>query len=233
MEKIKLNENFFNNKPKYKGHESTLYLYEGSLIKIFNQKDYELIKNKIAKLEIISDIKEDIIKPTHLVYMNNNVIGYAMDYKKGYKNTKKTSHMSKKTKLKVLNNTLDQLNILHKYGIIYGDLHRSNILYNKKGKSYLCDLDNTRIGNLDFDILYIVPKVYVWKISEIDEVMDNYMFNIITSSILYNHHELKALEYMRHNKESFKNLNDDYLNIINAMTSLNNKTKNKIKKFIK
>ena len=41
MEKIKLNESFFNNKPKYQGHESTLYLYEGSLIKIFNKKDYE------------------------------------------------------------------------------------------------------------------------------------------------------------------------------------------------
>ena len=233
MEKIKLNESFFNNKPKYQGHESTLYLYEESLIKIFNQKDYELIKNKIAKLEIISDIKEDIIKPTHLVYMNNNVIGYTMDYKKGYIKAKNIKFKTKNARIKILENILNQLEILHKYGIIYGDIHRSNIIYNMKNEAYLCDLDNVRIGNLDFDILYMIPKIYRRRISEIDEYMDNYMFNIIIASILYNCHELRAMDYIYYNKEAFKEFGDDYLDIIDAMISLNDSSKEKIKTFIK
>lgn len=67
-------------------------------------------------------------------------------------------------------------------GIYIGDISEKNIFVTDNGVK-LCDLDNIRIGNLDFDVLNLFQKNYLREYENIDDI-DKYTFNLFTVSYL-------------------------------------------------
>lgn len=175
MNIIKVSDSIYKTYPKHRGHESKIYEQDGILLKIFNTSNIEILKNKREKLEIISSLDIDDAKPIDLIEINNVIKGYTM-LDDGYKvlDIYKQRNRKKIETLKIIKN---KLNILHQNNIIFGDLNPGNILTNGI-KIHFCDLDNVKIGNLNFDALNVCQKRYLFNLDP-DEYLDNYIFNLL------------------------------------------------------
>ena len=219
METIDLDESFFKSQ-SFSGCEGNLYIYKDSLIKIFTNKD--VIQNKIAKLTLLHDLDIDII-PTSFISINGEIKGYSMPYLKDYRAVN-PEFLRKKKKLIILEKLNNKLDELHSKGIIYGDIRSGNILINSDLDLVLCDIDNVSINGYGFDILGDIAKRYVRKYG-IDETLDIYSYNLYTAVLMYNTHDPFALDCMMYNSRRYKKYNHDYMDIIDNMVSLNDKSK--------
>lgn len=233
MENLYLNKDFFERKADYSGLEAKLYIYiyEDKLIKIFDSRF--IIDNKLKKLEVISKIDDDIIKPTDIVYVDGIASGYAMEYKSTYKQLDILKPRFITSKFKIVKNVLKQIEILHENGIIYGDLHHGNVLVDDNCNVYLCDLDNTKIGEYKFDYLNCFEQIYFYKTHQFDYQIDYYHFNILMATLLFNTHEYWTMEHLNKNKFLLSLYNKDSKEIIEAMNDLSSSNKDKIKPLIK
>lgn len=232
MNSIKVNDKM--EKSIHSGYEGELYFYGDKIIKIFrdrvtNSKNFE---NKIHKIELLNEKYDGIIKPTDLVYQDDKVVGYAMPYLDGYKSIC-TLSFKKNEKIKILTELLKKLEMMHKKGIIYGDIHSANILVNKDLDVELCDIDNVKIGKYDIDNLHVNAIRYMSIIKEADETLDTYMYNLYCVSLLFNIVEPYTLEYIRNFPRKLKKYNKEYEDIIDKMICLNKETKDDIKPLIK
>lgn len=209
MKILNVNDYFDTAEPNYKGIDGKLYIEKDQIIKIFNTTDKETIENKIKKLEILNSTNL-LCKPITLIKKNNDIIGYTE--KSIYTYTTLCSvimDFSKHEKIRQLIKIKDKLEMLHKFGIIVGDLSVKNILINKYGEILFSGLDNCMVNGLPFDTLSEVEKTYCSRVRDIDEKMDDYMLNILTMSYI----ERIPQEYILY-----------YLKINNLPFILNNKT---------
>lgn len=181
MENIYLSSKDFNPNSKiYYGYESNIYEFENDyLLKIFRKNDEKILQNKYDKLLLLSQFDLDLV-PLKLVYIDGIFKGYI------YKNSKDFYPINglvekRKEKEKILLKLKEKIEQLHNYGIIYGDLHQQNILYNGTD-IILCDLDNVSINGYDFDTKNNHMIHYLNRINEIDTKLDNFIFNILTIS---------------------------------------------------
>ena len=81
--------------------------------------------------------------------------------------------------MKELQKKIEKFN---EHGIYIGDISENNIFVTENGIK-LCDLDNIRIGNLDFDIKNCFQKEYLRKYEGIENI-DKYTFNLFTIGYL-------------------------------------------------
>ena len=231
MEKIDVNFDFEELKPIYKGYESNIYYMYGLLIKIFKTNEIDILKNKRKKIEILNSLPIEC-KPILAVEKNGINIGYAMKEMKNFYtldnkllSTKKSSKINDLKKIKI---ELDQL---HKYGIIYGDLAFKNILTN--GDNFcLCDLDNCKINDYNFDMTSFNQFLYLKRINEIDEKLDDYMFNILTIGYTYNIALSYVLSYLREHNIPFRFNNKENREILNNMFYISDENKENLNLFI-
>ena len=113
----------------YYGYESNIYEFDAyNLMKIFRTDDENELNNKLEKIRLLSQLPVDFI-PLKLVYIYGKFKGYIYNHIEEYEPIN-SFKQKKSEKYEVLHKIKDKLDILHSYGIIYGDLHQDNVLYN-------------------------------------------------------------------------------------------------------
>lgn len=190
MKRIELNRNNIIKKID-EGMESVIYIYkDGSnvcCIKLLKKyielptKKIEIpegtFENKRKKIEIINDdpLFSDEVRPISLVYENGMFLGYTMKLE-NYKTAEVFD--SRKKKIEILRKYKEKIEKFNEHGIYIGDISENNIFVTENGIK-LCDLDNIKIGNLDFDIKNCFQKEYLRKYEGIENI-DKYTFNLFT-----------------------------------------------------
>ena len=179
MEKIYLTKNDINpDYEMYYGYESQIYEFDAfNLMKIFKTNDEEILKNKLEKIILLSKLPVDFI-PIKLVYIDGKFQGYVYKHIEDYQPIN-CFEQKKSEKYDVLQKVKAKLEELHKYGIIYGDLHEANVLYNGNNV-LLCDLDNVHLNSFTFDKTNTQIKHYIEMVKNIDERLDNFALNLLT-----------------------------------------------------
>lgn len=194
MKRIELNRNNIINKID-EGMESVIYIYkDGSnicCIKLLKKYielptkkieiSEETFENKRKKIEIINNdsLFSDEVRPISLVYENGMFLGYTMELE-NYKTAEVFD--SRKKKIEILRKYKEKIEKFNEHGIYIGDISENNIFVTENGIK-LCDLDNIRIGNLDFDIKNCFQKEYLRKYEGIENI-DKYTFNLFTIGYL-------------------------------------------------
>lgn len=175
------------------GYESTIYKYFDSanydtvvLYKKFNMFEHNnpnFLENKRQKLLLIPEIEElkNDVKVLDLLYSDGNFVGYTME-----KSDNETLDIfdKKKNKIKLLKMIRDRVELLNSKGIYIGDFNEKNFLTSKdRSILQMCDLDNLRIGEFDFDVCDNAEKRFLKKCGNLD-ALDSYCFNLFTISFL-------------------------------------------------
>lgn len=194
MKRIELNRNNIIKKID-EGMESIIYIYkDGSniccikLLKKYIELPTQKIEisegtfeNKRKKIEIINNdpLFSDEVRPISLVYENGMFLGYTMELE-----NYKTADIfdSRKKKIEILKKYKEKIEKFNEHGIYIGDISENNIFVTENGIK-LCDLDNIRIGNLDFDIKNCFQKEYLREYEGIENI-DKYTFNLFTIGYL-------------------------------------------------
>lgn len=175
------------------GYESTIFEYqdfeiysEPVLLKKFNNdvySDSQFYKNKIKKISLIPmiDCLNDEIKVLDLVYVNDKFVGYTMKKE----NLNPISIFDKrKNKIFFLKILREKIYVLNSHDIYIGDFNERNFLTSSnKDILKLCDLDNLRINEFDFDIMDSAQKNFMKRCDNIG-LIDSYCFNLFTISFL-------------------------------------------------
>lgn len=141
------------------------------------------IKNKRDKIEIIKSLKylEDDIQILDSMYKEDNFTGYTMT-QSHFKSA--DCFTSKKKKIILLKSLVKKIERLNSEGIFIGDISARNILVSDDyTKFQLCDLDNFRIGDLDFDLPNLLVRTFNQNCSSKD-LVDCYVFNLFTVCFL-------------------------------------------------
>ena len=220
MDIIKVSDKIFEQKPKYIGYESNIYEIDDILLKIFDTNDIEILKNKRNKLEILYSLDIDDIKPINLVEINGIIKGYSEKEKQGYHILDMFKESTSK-KLEILKNIKQKLEILHKNNVIFGDISLNNILTDGKNICF-CDLDNTKIGSFNFDVLNNCQRRYLHYL-EADEYLDIYMLNLLTITYLKHIFQPNTLEYIKNYSLPFILNTKENRQIVENMIKLNHK----------
>lgn len=175
------------------GYESTIYKYFDSdyydkvvLYKKFNMFEHtnpDFLENKKQKLLLIPEIEElkNDVKVLDLLYTDGKFTGYTME-----KSDNEIFDMfdKKKIKIKLLKMIRDRIEILNSKGIYIGDFNERNFLTSKdRSIIQMCDLDNLRIGEYDFDVCDKIEKRFLDRCGDLD-ALDSYCFNLFTISFL-------------------------------------------------
>ena len=199
MNEIFLESKDFKFPQKFTGYESKVYLYDyNSLIKIFKTDDINVLNNKLQKLKLLRSLSTNDVLPTDLVYIDGIFKGYKSVYRQDF-NPIDCLKQNKKTKYYVLKRVLEKMKYYHSLGIILGDLHEENILFNKNDNEViLCDLDNFWINNLDFDTKNNYQIRYLQNHNSM-QYMDEYIFNLLTISYIQKIAYPYVLSYLRRN----------------------------------
>lgn len=243
MERLDIKRDFIEQTPHYKGLESNIFILGDQAIKIFktsetnnkemilNKNNNDMLLNKLNKIILLNKVEDDILKPNALVYIDGVFRGYTMDNKVGFSNISGFNG-SIKEKQVILAKTYLELEKLHRNGIIYGDLHEGNVMVNNKGDICLCDLDNVKIGNLDFDIVSVNQRRYLYFIKDVDYSIDTYMFNLLAVAFLNNIDTLFSLDYLKDKRNIRKIKKFIAAETIDSMINLDENSKAKIKTLI-
>lgn len=197
MNKIYLNSKDFNFNEIFYGYESNIYLFDSiHLMKIFKTDNIEVLKNKLTKIELLSEINSNDVLPVDLVYIDDIFKGYTSIFRNNFKPIN-SLEQKKKIKYYILNEVAKKMSFYHSLGIALGDIHEGNILFNKDtNEVILCDLDNTSISNIGFDILNNFQKDYLKYLkSSLD--IDAFTFNLLTVSYIQNVLYSRSFSYLR------------------------------------
>ena len=141
------------------------------------------LENKRKKLEIIPSIPElsDEVNILDSIYCNDSFKGYTMDkeYLKPI-----PDDMKKKKRIQYLKILREKIRKLNECGIYIGDFNSKNFLASDDLSIVkLCDLDNMKYGDLDFDTKHIFIQYYETKNIN-KEFIDSFCFNMYTIALL-------------------------------------------------
>lgn len=223
-------------RPFDKGVESVIYYYDKDdkivLLKKFNDEiklsdktikiDSDVLCNKEKKIEFIesSELFKDEVTILDKVYEEGNFKAYTME-KSELRET--DCFMNRKNKIKILKLLKEKIETFNSNGIFLGDIQARNILSSKdSSKIELCDLDNFRIGNLDFDTKSLFVNEFERKCSN-KELVDCYSFNLFTicflskvfSPYVYGYLQYKGLPRILNTKEN-RDIVDSMLHLDNS-----------------
>ena len=157
----------------------------------------DVLENKRKKIEIIKDSScfSDEVDILDLVYdKDGRFIGYTM---KIDSLTTAKDISKRKVKIDILKQLKDKVLKFNENNIYIGDFNHNNILI-CGDRIKLCDLDNFRIGNLDFDTKSLSQNTYLKKGGKIDNI-DNYCYNLFTICYLGNIFNPYVWQYIRMN----------------------------------
>ena len=188
------------------GEEVTAYLCDGKVVKIY-KKSCPIFRLSISNCKQLINIetKRILLPKTMLLDINNNMIGYTMNYIEdiGAYSFKSLPKNKLKEELQLLMNDIEILSDNH---VILGDLSHDNTVYNKG--IYLIDPGRYKVGIEDNIVSY----------GKNVDIFDEYLLNIIKKqiSVLYNNEKKKTI--INNIKEYIYNMDDTILEyLINDM----------------
>ena len=186
METINLTRDDFNKNSIIfdNGFESKVFIYSSNEKEVVIKMYYDLDQINIDKIKKVSEIKSDIlVLPKKLVSIDNEIIGYSMNYKRNYypiRIMKKI--LSEEEKIDILMKLRKEITNLRNQNCIYGDLNLNNIITNGS-KVCLCDSVNVKVGDYNFD--EINSTMYKYReLKDTLEGIDCYMLNLLTIYLL-------------------------------------------------
>ena len=170
----------------------------------------DFLDNKHDKILLIDNLKclNDEIKIFDMVYNNNNFKGYTMEKVDG---NLIDCFEKKKNIIKYLKLIKEKIILLNSNNVYIGDFNNKNFLVSNNFENIkLCDLDNFKIDNLDFDTK-TKYMTYFEKYCKNLEYIDSYCFNIFTILMLCRYNSVDPytldkfkLNYMLNSKENKK-----------------------------
>lgn len=172
--------------------------------KKFIEGEFKFTDNDIKRIEILSekDSKPGIILPKFLVKNNNKFESYITDIFIGY-TFEKLYKKDIKLKIELLLKTKDVLIKTNKdLGIIHGDIHQDNLMFNDDKKEIaLIDFDNCKVDGINPNQKHLNPlyKTYM-TYNTSDNLVDTYMFNVLTFSLLNDFRLFLAEDYLEINE---------------------------------
>lgn len=137
-----------------------LYLDNGILYKFYNAKRSFMDE----KERNVNYLREHPLFRPHVIemfYDNGEFIGYSQEYIDNSKNFREAitdKNLSYERKIELIRDVFSKLRMLHERGIVVGDMHSKNLLYNEDG-GYLIDLDEIRFLGVDdfkFEDKYLI-----------------------------------------------------------------------------
>lgn len=139
----------------------------------------------LEKLDIMGDnvFENGLYTPRYFVCKKNGVIGHLTDNFDGkiiyYAKDKKFED-----KIKLLNDLKQKILLMHKNGIIHGDLHYGNVLF-KENKTAIIDFDNCMYHRykMNEDICFDYVQSFIKKYGVCEE-LDVALFNFLALGIL-------------------------------------------------
>lgn len=210
-------------------YESKVYLKNNKVFKIFKQKDEsgakydnQVLENKRKKLICLDNIKlsNNFVKPKELVFINNQFKGYTMDFI-SYTTLDDFLFKSKRDKIFLLKAVKDLIKEAHSNNIILGDLNSFNFLIDDY-KVYICDLDNSTIGQYKTDSF---PKMLTDQYLNnlpLDERIDIFLFDILVIYMFYYRTPINIINKRLMEKTSLRNNKEIWL-LYNQLLDFNNK----------
>lgn len=129
------------------GGEGVVYKKDKTAYKIYHNN--KISEKKIKELSVLSDSR--ILKPKSIVYKDNEVVGYSMNYEANTyplcqvftKSFQSRYGLSNGTLLNLLTQMIEVVNHIHSKGILIVDLNEYNILVDKNFKKvYFIDVDS-------------------------------------------------------------------------------------------
>lgn len=155
--------------------------------------DYD--ENKRKKIEIIKDMPcfKDEVQILDAVTEFRNFIGYTMEI---CPYPRLDVFSDRETKIECLKLIREKIRRLNDSGVFVGDFNSNNFLVNKNNNEVvMCDLDNFKIGDLDFDIKHKFIQEFYSKCSKEDYV-DSYALNLFTLALLTESRNAYVLQHL-------------------------------------
>lgn len=183
METIKFSslEELHNNSHYYdQGFESKLYRYIYGNEELLFKEYYDYNRIKLDKIEKISSLKtEALVKPKVLLQVNDEILGFGMDFKRGYYPLSiQKKFLTPEQKYNLIIKIKNILLSLRRENCVYGDLNLMNILTNGDDVC-LCDAVNMKVENYGFDEISSTMREYIERAKTTDGI-DFYMLNLLT-----------------------------------------------------
>ncbi len=220
------------------GLESIIYLYKDSkyydrnvLLKYFRSLKHfveyninftvDIMENKRKKIELISNMKcfKDEIKILDAAYEFGEFKGYTMEicpYRviNPYADTRIV--------IKYLKIIKEKIELLNKNDIYIGDFNPTNFLVDINDNNIsMCDLDNLKIKDLDFDIKHRFVRNFMENCNKIENI-DSYCFNLFTISMLTKYRNSYVLDNLSEKLLPIELNNKKNKEIIESMINLDN-----------
>ncbi len=132
--------------------ESDLYILANKyLIKNFIEDDKEYLEEKEKKVEALMKKKINGTIPVFSkIIIDNQFAGYVMPYIKKSVELQEiiNKNISKENLFDIMISLSENLEEMHKQGIIYGDISDSNIIVDEKLNPYYADMDGTIVDGI-------------------------------------------------------------------------------------
>lgn len=179
-------DNFTTLRIMHSDNASTYIIKDDKNKKLVLKKPYTHSKNTEKKLLYLDSIPNlPIVYPKHLLITDDILSSYIMNYI-GEDSTNLLEKLTSQEKIEFLLRVRNNLEILHKNGIIHGNIKTSNIL--TLDNPVFCDLDDCIIKEekLDMERPNTFYQNYLNRTKTIDENLDKYEFNIMTYCVLNN-----------------------------------------------
>ncbi len=183
----------------------------------------DMMENKRKKIELITQMKcfENEIKILDAGYEFGEFRGFTME-KCPYNMI--NAFANTKTKIKYLKLIKEKIELFNANDVYIGDFNPTNFLVNRSNnKIAMCDLDNLKIGDIDFDIKHRFVTEFLRNCNH-REYLDSYCFNLFTLAFLNKFRNGYVLDHLeecplpkeldnktnRIIKEKLENLDDSY-----------------------
>jgi len=143
----------------------------------------DMMENKRKKIELITNMKcfENEIKILDAGYEFGEFRGFTME-KCPYNRI--NLFATTKTKIKYLKIIKEKLELFNANNVYIGDFNPTNFLTNRsQDKIKMCDLDNLKINDIDFDVKHRFVRVFNGKCNK-KEYIDSFCFNLFTLALL-------------------------------------------------
>ena len=189
-----------------------------------DDEEIDNTKNKELKLMILKheELLQKDIKLLKRVYYMGKFIGFTSEYEP----YEPLSFISKKNeKIRALSLVQDRYEELNKRGIYIGDFNQTNFCLDGD-RIKLYDIDNFRVGDLDFNVQSVAMMEYMNRCSDMKNI-DFYCFNYFALSCLSSYQTDSILRGIAFDSPKFPHYlkTKEVLRFVNFLENMNDNTK--------
>jgi hypothetical protein len=192
---IKLNEKDY----VASGGEAKIYVKDGFAYKIYHEDKTVLNTDKIKELQKIQD--KNVLTPKDILYLNNDVVGYRMEYKDKThplcklftKSFKQKNNIDNEKVVNLIERMYKSIETIHNSNCLIVDLNEMNILISNRFKiPYFIDTDSYQTPSFKATAIMNSIRDFSVKNQKWNEMSDWYSFGILTFQMFMGIHPYKG-----------------------------------------